>query len=344
MPRSELIEVLYRTLPEAAKARIHLKKRVSDIEVHSVGVSVHCEDGTTEEGSIVIGADGVHSRTRQCMAAATARTPPKALQEAESPYVSPYRGLFGNVPELPGLKPRYVYFAAQQGASVQLITSEGHAWWYLYEAQQPTRERRRYTEKEKRDMMDKYADLHVAPGYRLRDLLTMNVGDIGMFNLQEGNVQRWTQGGRVALVGDAVRKLNPHAGLGYNCGVGDIVELVNRLHRLLRTTQEGLVTAQMLEDEFGQYEKTRKRYEKDVQMASRMSVRNTAWLKWHHRLMATWVMPFLPVTRWLLDFLLAPIAAREPVIEWLEETELPQGARRWVQHPLPKVTGTRRLL
>ncbi|KAJ3552412.1 hypothetical protein NPX13_g11119 [Xylaria arbuscula] len=187
--------------------------------------------------------------------------------------------------------------------------------------------------------MDKHADLHVAPGYQLRDILALNVGDTGMFNFEEGRVSRWTQGGRVALVGDAVRKFNPHAGLGYNCGAGDVVELVNRLHRLLRTTSEELITTQMLQDEFAQYEKTRKRYEKDVHTVSRMSVRNTAWLEWRHRLMAKWIMPFLPVTRWMLDFLLTPVVAREPVIEWLEETELPHGTKRWVHHPIPKVTG-----
>ncbi|KAI0430795.1 putative monooxygenase [Xylaria sp. FL1042] len=340
--RPQFLNTLYGCLPESAKARIRVKKRVTDIEVLSDGVCVYCEDGTAEEGTIVIGADGVHSRTRQCMEAlATGKPGIKVDEDMDSPYLTTFRALIGNLPEIPDLKPRQNYQSVRYGVSVQLVTGEDRAWWYVYEAlEQPTRRRRRYTEQDKKDMMEKYADLHVAPGYQLRDLYALNIGNIGLINLEEGRVDRWTWGGRIALVGDAVRKLDPHAGLGYNSGVGDVIELVNRLRRLAQSNQDSQgeqPTADMLQAEFDGYEKTRKRTEMNVHLASRLSARSSVWLNWRHRLLSTWVLRFFPAGRWMLDYLIAPAVAHEPVIEWLEETELPQGASSWVHHPLPQL-------
>jgi 2-polyprenyl-6-methoxyphenol hydroxylase-like FAD-dependent oxidoreductase len=266
-------------------------------------------------------------------------------EDVESPYLTTYRALVGNLPEVPGLKPRINYQGVRYGVSPQVVTGNGRAWWYVYEAlEKPTRRRRRYTEKDKLEMMDKYADLHVAPGYRLRDIYALNVGDIGLINTEEGRVDRWTWGGRIVLVGDAVRKLDPHGGLGYNSGVGDIVELVNRLRRLLLSTeisQHGqalavVPTADKLRAVFEEYESTRKRDEPAVHLASRQIARSSAWLNWGHQIMATWLMRYLPIGRWMLDYLIAPVVARVPVLEWLEEAELPQGASPWVHHPLPE--------
>ncbi|KAI0420852.1 hypothetical protein F5X98DRAFT_330824 [Xylaria grammica] len=276
---------------------------------------------------------------------ATGTPEAKADKDVESPYLTTYRALIGNLPELPDLKPRYNYQSVGYGVSPQLVTGEGRAWWYVYEAlEQPTRLRRRYTEQDKQDMMNKYADLHVAPGYQLRDLYALNIGDIGLINVEEGRVDRWSWGGRIALVGDAVRKLDPHAGLGYNSGVVDVVELINRLRRLLQSTKgskqgqnlTAVPSADMLQTVFDEYEETRKKSERNVHIVSRLSARSSAWLNWSHRLISVWVMRFLPAGRWMLDYLVAPVVARAPVIEWLEETNLPQGASPWVHHPLPK--------
>jgi hypothetical protein len=37
---------------------------------------------------------------------------------------------------------------------------------------------------------------------------SLTVGDIGLINLEEGRIDRWTWGGRIPIVGDAVRKLD----------------------------------------------------------------------------------------------------------------------------------------
>lgn len=61
MERRGLLEILYESL--ADKTKIHLNKAVTHIEQSDVGAKVHTEDGQVYEGDIVVGADGIHSKT-----------------------------------------------------------------------------------------------------------------------------------------------------------------------------------------------------------------------------------------------------------------------------------------
>jgi 2-polyprenyl-6-methoxyphenol hydroxylase-like FAD-dependent oxidoreductase len=62
-PRPLLIQTLLDGLG-AGKAKIRTGASIENIEITEKGVRVHLHDGSVEEGSIVIGADGVHSQTR----------------------------------------------------------------------------------------------------------------------------------------------------------------------------------------------------------------------------------------------------------------------------------------
>lgn len=86
------MQVLYETLAPASKQKILTGKKVVDIQTTRDGVQVHCLDNTTYEGSIVIGADGVHSKTRgfmRSMALAAGADP--ATVNPEKPLIASYR-------------------------------------------------------------------------------------------------------------------------------------------------------------------------------------------------------------------------------------------------------------
>lgn len=124
------MEALYNSLPESAKARIHVRKRVVRIDVADDGVAVHCADGGVEHGSVVIGADGVHSRTRQVMQSLAAGLP--ADTEQPSPFTTTYRMLFSNLPPLPGLQTGTNYECAASGVSTQIIMGDKQAVCILW--------------------------------------------------------------------------------------------------------------------------------------------------------------------------------------------------------------------
>src|SRR3569833_676951 len=92
--RQGLLDLLYRRLPEK-ETRVLTNKKVVSIETQADGVRVRCDDGSTEEGSIVTGCDGVHSRGRQIMRDLSLRSSAK-VRDSESPMVAQYQVLDGH--------------------------------------------------------------------------------------------------------------------------------------------------------------------------------------------------------------------------------------------------------
>lgn len=352
--RPVYVKALYESLPLSAKARIHVRKRVVRIDAANNGVTVHCADGTVERGSIVIGADGVHSRTRQIMqslaVAADAKGSPTAAvsqeqqqQDQPSPYITTYRLLFGNLPLLPGLAPATNYEGAAEGVSTQILTGAAQAWFGIYEKlPTPTRARQRWTDADKQDILDRWGHLYMAPGYTVSEAVSKRAGAVGLISLEEGVLRgKWHGGkGRVVLVGDAVRKLEPHAGLGYNCGVTDLVDLVNRLRDLTRrqaaTSGQGQgqqPTSADLEAIFEAYQRARMEDVPSVVDISESRARMCAWLTTRHWFVARFLIPWLPFGRYGVQYVLGPLFARAPVLTWIPEKRLPARAMPYRHHP-----------
>ncbi|KAI0490330.1 hypothetical protein F4859DRAFT_5542 [Xylaria cf. heliscus] len=356
--RPDYVKALYDSLPEEAKARIHVGKRVMRIDVDADGVAVHCADGTVERGSVVIGADGVHSRTRQIMqslsgARARGQGQPAAADGTEqlSPFVTTYRMLFGNLPALPDLPAGTNYECAGDGVSTQIMTGDSRAWFAVYEKlAAPTSQRRRWTEDDKKEMLERWGALHAAPGYTVADAYarrrtgTSTGGgggddDVGLVSLEEGLLRDPWWWRRVVLVGDAVRKLEPHAGLGYNAGVADLVVLVNALRKLL--SYQSAPRTGDLEVLFAAYQARRMEDAPVVVAMSERRARMCAWLGVKDWLLATLVVPLFPLGAYSVAHILGPVIARAPVLDWLDEKRLPARAVPYLYHPK---TGTREKL
>jgi 2-polyprenyl-6-methoxyphenol hydroxylase-like FAD-dependent oxidoreductase len=166
MHRPVLVKALYGALSEADKSRILLKKRVVSVDVSEDGVKVACDDGSVEEGSIVIGADGVRSNVRLCMRALKAGKQPDELpEEQKRPYKTTYRCYFGNVGILPGLGTNKKYDGAHARVSTQLLIGDDRSWFAVYEAiDTPTTKHARYTDEDKAKVLEKWGHLYFAPG------------------------------------------------------------------------------------------------------------------------------------------------------------------------------------
>ncbi|GAW17268.1 hypothetical protein ANO14919_067230 [Xylariales sp. No.14919] len=327
--RPDYVKALYNSLPESAQARIHVRKRVVRVDVADDGVAVHCADGTVEYGSIVIGADGVHSRTRQVMQSLAAGSPADA--EQPNPYVTTYRMLFGNLAPPPGLFLNTNYEGAGNGVSTQILIGRTQAWLAVYEKlEAPTSKRLRWTEDDKRAVVKKWGHLYVAPGYTLDDAYQRCSGAIGLINLEEGLVDKWAWK-RIVLVGDAVRKLEPHAGLGYNSGAMDLVEVVNGLRRLTQKTASP--ATQDLEDVFRAYQARRLEDTPAIVAMSERRARMCAWLTTKDWFMARFVVPWVPLGPYSVNHIFGPIISRTPVLEWLDEKHLPARHIPYVHHP-----------
>lgn len=76
-----MVSSLYDNLPD--KSKILVNKRVSTVTETDHGVKVHVEDGTTYEGDIVVGCDGVNSTVREFMWANANKAMPGLIPATE---------------------------------------------------------------------------------------------------------------------------------------------------------------------------------------------------------------------------------------------------------------------
>lgn len=65
------------------KSKIHLAKRVLSVQHGTDSVTVVCTDGSKFVGDIVIGADGIHSQTRQEMQRYADETGPPGMMDKD---------------------------------------------------------------------------------------------------------------------------------------------------------------------------------------------------------------------------------------------------------------------
>ncbi|KAI0127458.1 hypothetical protein BJ170DRAFT_373101 [Xylariales sp. AK1849] len=337
--RPEFLGALWEGLGEEARGRVRGGMRIVDVRTDEEGVEVECENGTVVKGDVLIGADGVRSRVRECMQRLSLETRTssqvgvekareKGAGNAGGAYTTTYRMLFGNLPfVLPGLPHSTNCEGARFGVSTQVLSGVTRSWWGVYEKlDEPTSERTRYTEADKAGVVERWGDLYMAPGWKLRDVVEQSNGleRSGLINLEEGAVEEWAWN-RIVLVGDAVRKLEPHAGLGYNSGLADVVALANKLRTLLldTATNKGKPTTAALERLFGEYQEERMEVAPMLDKISRRRAREVAWLEWKDSVMARWVQPYFPMM-WLgITYIFGPIIAKSPVLDWVAEVELP---------------------
>ncbi|KAK8121825.1 hypothetical protein PG984_010495 [Apiospora sp. TS-2023a] len=239
--RGSLGQMLYDSLRQP-EAHIRTGKQLVDIEQRAGGVMAHFADGTREEGSIVIGADGVWSSVRDLMRCDA----PEGLFDA-IPYAAGYRAVFGRSPlppRQPGsssspLESEQQFEFHRNGALLQLFTSKSEVHYISYlKLGQPRRERNGFddTIDASNEAVAPWLDTRIAAGLTFRDLW-QTCSAAGSANLDEGSVRMW-HWGRMVLVGDAAHKVLPNQGMGANGGFESAASLVNQLTALLRHEPE----------------------------------------------------------------------------------------------------------
>lgn len=307
------------------------------------GVRAICRDGSVESGDMLIGADGVRSLTRLHMESIRQKMAMNDLAlKYQRPYLSTYRVLVAQVGTLPDVPTNIKYDGVRYGVTTQFMYGKAVSYMAVYEKlETPSSEHRPYTEKDKTELIDRWGHLMVLPGYSVRDLYDRSPANVGLYDCEEGSVER-SHYGRIVLVGDAVRKLDPHTGQGYNEGITDLVVLVNGLRKMLQSAPSDSLafrpSTARLEAVFAQYEATRMKEMDKVLEISKAFARMAAWLSWKDMFMARYVQPYLPLNYLSMTYVIGPMIAASPVLEWLEERRLPPSKVAWKHHPKPETT------
>ncbi|KAI1172483.1 hypothetical protein F4777DRAFT_512060 [Nemania sp. FL0916] len=232
-PRPSLLQTLFEGLPNKSKIRTGVG--IEDIETTEMGVRVHLSDGSIEEGSIVIGADGVHSKTRGIMRK-LANDAGRDLTIGENSPVASYQIMYGRAKYIPNADVGTFFETHGTNMSSQMSADKNRIHFGIYrKLPHPTTEmNKEYSKEEVAEFVEAFSNVKVMP--------RMTFGEVykhctwtRLVNQHEGVIKHWYHG-RVVLAGDSCCVMNPAAGMGVNNGIQSGVVLVNKLHELLSRT------------------------------------------------------------------------------------------------------------
>ncbi|MFC6883695.1 MULTISPECIES: FAD-dependent oxidoreductase [Actinomadura] len=203
---------------------VHHGKRLTGAEkLPGGGVRAAFADGTTAEGDVLIGADGVHSATRGLIDPANPRPRYTGLGNT---------GGFTRAAGVDAEPGDYVMIWGRDCFFGYTVAPDGQVWWFANPParREPSREElRRLTG---RDVKERLAGLLAAdrtPGARIVAATTADIGLTNQYDLP--NVPTWHDGAMV-VIGDAAHAVSPASGQGASLAAEDAVVLARCLRDL----------------------------------------------------------------------------------------------------------------
>src|SRR5688500_1508493 len=236
--------------------RVEHQKKLVDMEVadrldaESQQVVAHFEDGTVERGDLLIGADGLHSRTRQLIV-------PDAPGPAYSGFVD--CGGFAYPSQALPVDGRMQMTFGRRAFFGAVVKPDGEVCWFsnLAWPEEPKRgELAAISEDEwRRRLLDAHGDdLEPIP-----TLIRSTPGALGRWGVYELPALPTWHREPVCLIGDAAHAASPHMGQGASTALEDALVLAKCL-RDVPTLEQAFTTFEALR---------RERVEKIVEQARR---------------------------------------------------------------------------
>ncbi|PSL00933.1 2-polyprenyl-6-methoxyphenol hydroxylase-like FAD-dependent oxidoreductase [Murinocardiopsis flavida] len=212
------------SLAEAATAqgaRIEFGKRMVGYTETENGVTVEFDDGTTDHGDVLIGADGIHSRTRSILDPAAPKPEYTGLLncggvappvDAPGTPESTMRMIFGS----------RAFFGYQ-------VAPDGSVYWFVnFPYREPGRAELAAQDPAewRRHIIDLFSDDSAFITRILEASPVENFQTFGVYDI--ASLPHWSRG-RVGLLGDAAHAVSSSSGQGASLAMEDAVTLAKHL-------------------------------------------------------------------------------------------------------------------
>ena len=270
--------------------------KVIDIKHHANGVDVYLQNGDVEKGSIVIGADGVHSQTRLKMHQAASQYGLDTSVD-ENSMVANFHGIFGSASnkEL-RLQEGVVFESRGAGAVIQCVATPSIIYYVTLKAlDSPSTKRIRYTAQEMEEYAEEMGDVALCPGYRFRDLWKYaDKEQARKLNQEEGILKNWSWG-RIVLVGDSAHKTTSVNGLGLTCGLHSAAALANEITKIADGDRE--VDVEKIGGAFKRYQIEREGEARQIWGDGYNIIRDVTSKRWISRFWDEWVLPWIDIEK-----------------------------------------------
>ncbi|OCK84466.1 FAD binding domain-containing protein [Lepidopterella palustris CBS 459.81] len=237
--RRTFLQIIHDQLPD--KSFIKTGKRVTNVIDTDDGVRVEIQDGTVEEGDIVIGCDGVHSAVRELMWKNANATIPNFISAKEkTSLVTTYTALIGVSKTIPGLGIQDMTWVHNDKLSFLFNTQPDQTYFFVHfklPQQRSWPHVPKFTQEDADKAAASVADHPVSDSLVFGEIWKNRIRGT-LISLEEGVYDHWYFG-RTALVGDSVHKVTPNYALGANCALEGVVVLSNEINKLHKSLKPG---------------------------------------------------------------------------------------------------------
>ncbi|KAI0206448.1 hypothetical protein F4808DRAFT_120031 [Astrocystis sublimbata] len=244
--RRDLLNVLYQQLPNNDTA-VRFGAEVTDCQVSDSGVYVHLVDGTIEEGSVVVGADGTHSRVRKVMEVLQMK---EHRCTAETVMAANYQSIYVTGSNRLGIQAGVFFEMRGSDIAANLVTSPTTLMLILYRRlTTPVSTHTQYTSAQMDEFAASFFDINIAPGIKFGDIWdNFDKSSARLVNQEEGVAKLWYHD-RIVLLGDSAHRMTSISGLGVNVGLHSAALIASELQNCLASnkTPDTVVLSQLFE-------------------------------------------------------------------------------------------------
>ncbi len=217
--RSRLHQVL-REGAERRRIKMAFGKKLQGLSTGEQGVSATFEDGTTAEGSFVVGCDGVHSRTRHLVN-------PDAPTPQYTGTISV--GGFAQHSSFPPTPDTQHFVFGQRAFFGYHISCSGEMYWFVNFSQRSAPSRGDLDMIVSDEWQERMLDLFRGDLPLISEMIRATESTIISYPIYDISTQPIWHKGRVVLVGDAIHAVSPGAGQGASLAVEDAIVLAKCL-------------------------------------------------------------------------------------------------------------------
>ncbi|GLI02152.1 FAD-dependent oxidoreductase [Phytohabitans aurantiacus] len=217
--RGEMQKVL-RAEAHARGIAIEYGKRLDTYDATPTGVTARFTDGTEATGDLLIGADGIHSRTRRLL-------DPDGPRPRFTGLLSV--GGYSHDSSLAPTTDTQHFVFGKRAFFGYLVREGGEVYWFanLHRPQEPSRQELDAMTPGwwQRHLTDLFADDMPVIGRILGNL----AGEVGAYPVHDIPTSPVWHSGPIALIGDAVHATSPSAGQGASMAIEDAIVLAKCL-------------------------------------------------------------------------------------------------------------------
>jgi 2-polyprenyl-6-methoxyphenol hydroxylase-like FAD-dependent oxidoreductase len=217
---------LQHALREAAAQRgiaVRYGARLTDLDQRPDGVTARFDDGSSADGDILVGCDGLHSATRH-------------LIDPAAPSPS-YTGMlcfggFAHGTSLEATPGTLNLMFGRRAFFGWLVAESGEVYWFSNVARRDEPTHAELTATPTETWRRHLLELHRGDAAPVEEILSAPQDEIAVYPLHDmPPVPTWYRG-RVAIIGDAAHATSPHAGQGASLAIEDALVLARCLRNL----------------------------------------------------------------------------------------------------------------